>query len=195
MDFRVQNIPTLADGTLAPPELPTFLTAMKEGKSCRYEWIVLHGMVMVPWHWVLAFPFFVTHIATEESFWCTSDLHCGDFSYNWCSEYCGLEWYSPQDQHAWWNISVSNCFVHELSGVWVNASFTSLGWLRTIIFPFRYGYPDPTYLQRVKADLAAKGIVPDSTTVWIVTLLVTSALELIVYIETDSDAIAFVVWL
>ena len=37
MDFRVQNIPTLADGTLAPPELPTFLTAMKEGKSCRYE--------------------------------------------------------------------------------------------------------------------------------------------------------------
>jgi len=28
-----------------------------------------------------------------------------------------------------------------------------------------YGYPDPTYLQRVKEDLAAKGIVPDSTPV------------------------------
>ena len=28
-----------------------------------------------------------------------------------------------------------------------------------------YGYPDPTYLQRVKADLAAKGIVPDDTAV------------------------------
>ena len=27
---------------------------------------------------------------------------------------------------------------------------------------FRYGYPDPTYLQRVRNDLAAKGIVPDS---------------------------------
>jgi len=25
-----------------------------------------------------------------------------------------------------------------------------------------YGYPDPTYLQRVKEDLAAKGIVPDA---------------------------------
>ena len=25
----------------------------------------------------------------------------------------------------------------------------------------RYGYPDPTYLARVKADLAAKGIVTD----------------------------------
>ena len=37
MDFRVQNIPTLVDGTLALPELPTFLTTMKEGKSCRYE--------------------------------------------------------------------------------------------------------------------------------------------------------------
>jgi len=30
-----------------------------------------------------------------------------------------------------------------------------------MVFLFRYGYPDPTYLQRVKADLAAKGIVPD----------------------------------
>jgi deltex-like protein len=29
--------------------------------------------------------------------------------------------------------------------------------------PQCYGYPDPTYLQRVKEDLAAKGIVPDNT--------------------------------
>jgi deltex-like protein len=27
--------------------------------------------------------------------------------------------------------------------------------------PQNYGYPDPTYLQRVTEDLAAKGIVPD----------------------------------
>ena len=31
---------------------------------------------------------------------------------------------------------------------------------------FSYGYPDPTYLQRVKEDLAAKGITaPKDTTV------------------------------
>ena len=31
----------------------------------------------------------------------------------------------------------------------------------TIICRQNYGYPDPTYLQRVTEDLAAKGIVPD----------------------------------
>ena len=32
---------------------------------------------------------------------------------------------------------------------------------------FSYGYPDPTYLQRVKEDLAAKGIVlgPEDTAI------------------------------
>ena len=32
MEFRVQNILTLANDSLAPPELPTFLITMKEGK-------------------------------------------------------------------------------------------------------------------------------------------------------------------
>ena len=36
-----------------------------------------------------------------------------------------------------------------------------------VILPFSYGYPDSGYLQRVKEDLAAKGIVlgPKDTTV------------------------------
>ena len=37
VEFRVQNILILANDFLAPPELPTFLTTMKEGKSYRYE--------------------------------------------------------------------------------------------------------------------------------------------------------------
>ena len=41
MEFRAQNILTLADDSLALQELPTFLIHTKEGKSCRYEWIVL----------------------------------------------------------------------------------------------------------------------------------------------------------
>ena len=33
MEFRVQNTLTLADDSLVPPELPTFLITLKEGKS------------------------------------------------------------------------------------------------------------------------------------------------------------------
>jgi deltex-like protein len=34
---------------------------------------------------------------------------------------------------------------------------------KTIMHGGPYGYPDPTYLQRVKEDLAAKGLVPDES--------------------------------
>ena len=31
-----------------------------------------------------------------------------------------------------------------------------------VCFGFRFGYPDPTYLDRVLVDLAAQGVTPES---------------------------------
>jgi len=46
----------------------------------------------------------VPHIAPAEGFQCPVDFYCGNFSHIWCSECCSLEWYSPQDQHAWGSV-------------------------------------------------------------------------------------------
>ena len=40
-----------------------------------------------------------------------------------------------------------------------------VGLILTVSPLFRYGYPDPTYLQRVKEDLAAKGIVSSGSSI------------------------------
>ena len=78
------------------------------------------------------------------------DIHDRDISDDWRPEHCSMERYPPQDQHVWRTVS-SWWWLHGLD-------FTA----RTTLL-LRYGYPDPTYLQRVKEDLAAKGIVPDGS--------------------------------
>jgi len=82
-------------------------------------------------------------------------IYSGHISDYWSTECGGLEWHSSQDQHQWRTVSFPSI-----------ALSISLCKLR-LFLPLRqgYGYPDPTYLQRVKEDLAAKGIVPDSSAV------------------------------
>ncbi len=41
-------------------------------------------------------------------------------------------------------------------------------WTEYIVFDFRFGYPDPTYLDRVKDELASVGITVDM--IWILTI-------------------------
>ena len=108
MEFRAWNILTVVNNFLAPPRTAYLPDTQEERKVLKVHYLGCRCAIRVI---VVLINFF---IATEESLWCTPDLHCGDFCHVWCSEYCGLEWHPPQDQHVWWSISVSDCFIHEL---------------------------------------------------------------------------------
>ena len=91
------------------------------------------------------------YVAVEEGMEGKADLHNRGLAHYRKGQHCCVERHTPQDPNKWKPVSIRfHLFVVNL----------------LLLTPLicRYGYPDPTYLKRVKQELAAKGITSSSAT-------------------------------